>query len=70
MRTPKKKKPSGQLEVRSLKIQELIRFNRRSRTTVPEITLCGNWLDKLGFTPKSRVNVTTMNKLLIIRLDE
>lgn len=70
MRTPEKKKVSKQPEVRSLKIQPDIKFNRWSRTTVPVIRLSGLWLEKLGFAPEQRVTVTTMDKLLIIRLDE
>jgi len=70
MRTPEKKKVSKQPEVRSLKIQPVIKFNRCSQTTVPFIRLSGHWLEKLGFSPDQRVNVTTMNKLLIISLDE
>jgi hypothetical protein len=70
MRTPEKKKMSRRPEVRSLKIQPQIRNNRWNSTTVPEIRLCGNWLGKLGFSPEQRVNVTTMNKLLIIRVEE
>ena len=70
MRTPEKRKTSKRPEVRSLKIQPDIKFNRWSETTVPVIRLSGVWLDKLGFTPQQRVTVTTMNKLLIIRLEE
>jgi len=69
MRTPEKK-VSKRPEVRSLKIQPDIKFNRWSQTTVPVIRLSGLWLDRLGFTPEQRVTVTTMDKLLIIRLDE
>jgi hypothetical protein len=57
-------------DVRSLKIQPDIRFNECSQITIPVIKLSGLWLDRLGFTPERRVIVTTMNKLLIIRLDE
>lgn len=70
MRTHEKKQPTKRPVVRSLKIQPQIRLNRWSTTTVPEIKLCGNWLEKLGFIPEQRVNITTMNKLLIIRVDE
>jgi len=71
MRTPDKKKTTSKRpEVRSLNIQPQIRFNRWTESTVPEIKLCGNWLEKLGFIPEQRVNITTMNKLLIIRVDE
>ena len=51
-------------------VQPDLKRNRWSQTTVPVIRLSGLWLDRLGFTPEHRVIVTTMNKLLIIRLDE
>jgi hypothetical protein len=70
MRTPETKKTKKLPEGRSLKIQPDIKFNRWSQTTVPVIRLSGVWLDKLGFNPQQRVRVTTMNKLLIIRLEE
>jgi len=70
MQTHKKGKMSRRPEVRSLKIQPKVRDNRWSSVTVPEIKLCGNWLEKLGFQPEARVNITTMNKLLIIRVEE
>ncbi|MBX3257401.1 MAG: SymE family type I addiction module toxin [Chitinophagaceae bacterium] len=57
-------------DVRSLKLQPDTRFNECSQITIPVIKLSGLWLDRLGFTPERRVIVTTMNKLLIIRLDE
>jgi len=61
---------NSQPEVRSLKIQPEIKFNRWSKTTVPVIRLSGLWLERVGFAPEKRVTVTTMDKLLIIRLDE
>jgi hypothetical protein len=70
MRTPKTKNANVQPKVRSLKIQPQIRFNTLSHTTFPEIRLRGNWLGKLGFAPDRRVSITTMDKLLIVRLDE
>ncbi|MBX2923544.1 MAG: SymE family type I addiction module toxin [Chitinophagaceae bacterium] len=70
MRTPKKKQTIRRPDVRSLKIQPDTRFNECSQITIPVIKLSGLWLDRLGFTPERRVIVTTMNKLLIIRLDE
>ena len=70
MQTHKKKPTSKRPEVRNLKIQPQIRLNRQTTSTVPEIKLCGNWLEKLGFIPEQRVNITTMNKLLIIRVVE
>lgn len=57
-------------EVRSLKIQPQFRVNKESTKQVPEIKLAGNWLKKLGFIPEQRVSITTMNGLLIIRLEE
>ena len=65
-----KKQISKRPEVRSLKIQPTIKFNRWSQTKVPVIRLSGLWLDKLGFTPEKRVAVMTMDKLLIIKLEE
>jgi hypothetical protein len=70
MRASERKKTSGRPEVRSLKIQPKIRDNRRGSTTVPELKLCGHWLTQLGFAADKRVNITTMNKLLIIRIEE
>jgi len=70
MQTHKKKTTSKRPEVRNLKIQPHIRLNSWTSSTVPEIKLCGNWLEKLGFVPEQRVNITTMNKLLIIQVDE
>jgi hypothetical protein len=65
-----KNKTTKRPEVRSLKIQPGIRFNEWNQTTGPVIRLSGVWLDRLGFSPLQRVSVTTMNKLLIIRLEE
>ncbi len=54
-------------DVRSLKIQPKTRFNKYSQKEVPEIKLCGNWLQNLGFELGTRVTVTSMPNLLIIR---
>lgn len=62
----KNKKP----DVRSLKIQPKTKFNRYSQKDVPEIKLCGNWLQELGFEYGARVTVTSMPNLLIIRTVE
>jgi hypothetical protein len=70
MRTHEKKVAVQPPKVRSIKIQPQIRFNRCSRTTIPEIRLRGNWLEKLGFRPDQRVTITTMEKLLVIRLED
>lgn len=69
MRTTKKKEKKGQ-RVRSLKIQPIYRFNQWSFNIVPEIKLVGKWLDDLGFTPEKRVNVTTEQGIITIRLQE
>jgi hypothetical protein len=74
MRTVKKrtakKKESKRPPVRSLKIHYDVRDSGRDRIRFPVIRLSGIWLGKLGFAPDMHVTVTTMEKLLIIRLDE
>lgn len=62
----KAKKP----DVRSIKIQEKIRVNRYSTSKAPEIKLCGTWLEKLGFAAYKRVHITSMNKVLLLRVEE
>ncbi|MCP9751515.1 SymE family type I addiction module toxin [Ferruginibacter sp. HRS2-29] len=57
-------------DVRSLKIQPKTRFNKYSQKDVPEIKLCGEWLQQLGFELNARVLVTSMPNLLIIRTTE
>lgn len=67
MRTPKKKTESlSHPDVRSLKIQPKTRFNKYSQKNVPEIKLCGEWLQNLGFIIDSRVTITSMPGLLIV----
>jgi toxic protein SymE len=70
MRIHEKKRSNKKPEVKNLKIHPHTRLNGWASSTVPEIRLCGNWLEKLSFLPEQRVNITTMNKLLIIRVDE
>lgn len=55
---------------RSLKIQSILRINRRSRTIIPEIKLSGRWLSEIGFTPDQRVNITIVNNALVIDLEK
>ncbi|MDR1679023.1 MAG: type I toxin-antitoxin system SymE family toxin [Prevotellaceae bacterium] len=56
--------------VRYLKLQP---FYRRlsglnsSLKIVPELRLCGNWLETAGFLPEEYVSVTVMEGLLVIR---
>ena len=64
-----KKKFQARQTVRYLKIQPKFRVNRWSKSIAPEIKLCGNWLQELGFQYGKKVTVTTMNELLIITLD-
>lgn len=57
-------------KVRYLKLKEFYRAfktNSKPEKVVPELRLCGNWLEKAGFDPGNYVSVTVMNKLLIIR---
>lgn len=69
MRTPRKQL-NRRPEVRSLKIQPKRRSNKYSEIDVPEIKLSGSWLEKLGFAHGQRVLITTMDRLLVIRLEE
>jgi hypothetical protein len=64
MKTPKKH------QVRTLKINKKLRVNRYESKLVPEIRLCGKWLEQLGFEKRKRVNITEMDKLLIVRIDD
>lgn len=66
MRNSKRQTPRRP-DVRSLKVQPKTRFNKFSQVDVPEIKLCGNWLEALGFELESRVVITAMPNLLIIR---
>ncbi len=64
------KKPVKKAIVRSLKIQPQFRGHCHSQRRVPVIRLGGVWLERLGFNTDQRVTVTTMNKLIIIQLEE
>lgn len=66
MRTARKQSGLVRPEARSLKIQPITRLSRWSRTTVPEIKLCGNWLANHGFEPESRVVVHASKGLIVI----
>jgi hypothetical protein len=65
-----KRKSFRRPEVRVLKIQSQFRKAKRSYKFVPEIKLCGNWLEKTGFTKGRHASIAVMNRLLIIRLEE
>lgn len=68
MRT-NKRKTIRTSDVRSLKIQPKTRFNKYSQEKVPEIKLCGKWLQNHGFEYGERVTIISMSKLLIIRTE-
>ena len=70
MRTNKQKKKEEikDPEIRNLKVQFKTRFNRCSTKDVPEIKLCGNWLEQLGFHYGKRIAVKSVHGLLEIRL--
>jgi len=60
---------SEEPKVRYLKLQP---FYRQSQVNyghkkVPELRLCGNWLEKAGFSPENYVSVTVMDRLLVVR---
>jgi len=63
-------------KVRYLKLQPFFRESRSKclykppATIVPELRLCGDWLEKAGFLPSHYVSVTVKDKLLIIRLSK
>jgi hypothetical protein len=52
--------------VRSLKINK----RYRARKQVPEIKLCGNWLEKSGFEKGKRVSVVVMEKVIIVKAED
>jgi hypothetical protein len=57
--------------VRYLKLKEFYREGRYGkRKIVPELRLCGNWLEQAGFPAEDYVSVTVMNGLLIVRIVE
>lgn len=70
MRNDKRKTTIRKPDVRSLKIQPKRRFNKYNEKDVPEIKLCGDWLQNLGFQLGARVTVTSMQNLPIIRTTE
>jgi hypothetical protein len=70
MQAPEKKTKNKQPVVRGLKIQSDVRDSGTDRIRIPVIRLSGIWLAELGFAPDMRVTITTMDKQIIIRLDE
>ena len=70
MRTPRKQTRPKRPEVRSLKLQPKFRLYQRQTNIVPELKLCGLWLEELGFEVGSRVTVHTSKELIVIRPEE
>jgi toxic protein SymE len=66
----KKSRNQKRPEVRSLKIQPKHRSTRWSTSIVPELTLCGKWLEELGFNKDERVVLHTSKELIVIRPEE
>lgn len=67
---PKNKRHLPRPGVRSLKIQPKHRFGRWESSIVPELILCGKWLEELGFKEEGRVLVHTSNRMIVIIPDE
>lgn len=70
MKPKNKKGPPKRPGARSLKIQPKYCINRWHTSIVPEIILCGKWLEELGFKKESRVVVHTSKELIVIRPEE
>lgn len=65
-----KKVKSKEPVVRGLKIQSDVRDSGMDRIRVPVIRLSGIWLAELGFAPDMRVTITTMDRQIIIRVED
>lgn len=71
METNENKKSEVQTKTRNLKVYQKIRvYDHPNSKVIPEIRFCGEWLEKLGFTPQTRISIQTMNKQLIIQVME
>jgi toxic protein SymE len=62
-------KVSKKPQVRTLKIHKKFRATRYETKLVPEIKLCGKWLERLGFEKGKTVQVTEMDNLIILRIE-
>ena len=47
-----------------------MRINQWSTTPIAELRMRGLWLIEMGFVPEKRVTITTMNKMMIIKVDD
>jgi hypothetical protein len=55
-------------QTRQLKLQPFYRSSTYGKTkVVPQLQLCGNWLEQAGFYPESYVNVIVREGILIIQ---
>jgi toxic protein SymE len=63
-----KKSPNTKNE-RTSKIQPHYRTFGYDAKIVPEIRLCGNWLEQFGFKPYKHIKIIGSEKQLIIRPD-
>ena len=63
-------KKSG--KTRSLKVQSKYKIEKSTQniSTVPELTLCGKWLRKVGFSEGDQVSVHTFKGLIIIQPEQ
>jgi len=52
--------------IRSIKIGTQYQESGKSLSIVPEIVLCGKWLQHKGFDPASRIWVLPFSELLIV----
>jgi hypothetical protein len=69
MQTVRTKK-IAQPKVRRIKILPQMRINQWSTTPIAELRMRGLWLIEMGFVPEKRVTITTMNKMMIIKVDD
>lgn len=54
------------IETRNLKIQQRYRLSNNRYKTVPEIKLCGNWLEHSGFCIGDKVVVVNLQNGVIV----
>ena len=53
--------------VRLLKIKSFCRQTASGYKTVPDLRLCGHWLEEVGFLTEGYASITVMDGLLVIR---
>jgi len=53
--------------VRTLKIKRSKRYTVHKNIDIPEIKLCGTWLEKLGFQCHKHVDVTCVDGVLNVK---